>query len=74
MCHQIFQERFLNCFLLLTSTVYFSYSAFLHIFSVSRERTDLEILVGEHKRERYGGSNLGANSNSTNSTQKKGVS
>ena len=34
----------------------------------------LEFLVGEHKRGRYGESNLGTNYNSANKTQKKGVS
>ena len=59
--------------LLLRSTVYFSYSAFPRIFSVSREGPDLGIF-GEHKKGRYGGSNLGGNYNSANNTKKKGVS
>ena len=49
MCHQIFEESFLNSFLL-TSTVYFSYSAFLRIFSVSREGPDLEIFGGRTQK------------------------
>ena len=72
MCHQIFEENFLKCFLLI-STVYFSYSAFLRVFSVSREGPDLGFLVGKRKGGRYVGSNLGANYNYANNTQWKGV-
>ena len=72
-CHQIFEESFLNCFLL-TSTVYFSYSVFFRIFSVIVRDLILGFLVGEIKRGRYGGSNLGANYDSANNSQKKGVS
>ena len=53
---------------------YFSCSAFLRIFFVSREGPDLWILVGEHKSGRCGGNNLEVNYNSANNTQKKGVS
>ena len=73
MCHQIFEESFLDCFLL-ASTVYFSYSVFFCIFSVIVRDLILGFLVGEIKRGRYGGSNLGANYDSANNTQKKGVS
>ena len=48
----------------------FSNSAFLRIFSVSREGPGLG---GRTQRRRYGGSNLAANYNSANKTQKKGV-
>ena len=65
--HQIFGERSLNCFF--TSTVYFSYSAFLRILSVS-----CDFWWENTKGGDMGGSNLGANYNSANNTQKKGVS
>ena len=57
MSHQISEESFLNCFLL-TSTVYFWYSAFLRIFSVSREGLNLGIFGGRKlKREDMGEAN-----------------
>ena len=44
------------------------------MFSVSLEEPDLGFLVREQKRGRYGRSNLGANYDSANNPQKKGVS
>ena len=49
MCHQIFEKSVLKRFLL-TSTVYISYSAFLRIFSVSREGPNLGIFGGRTER------------------------
>ena len=72
MCHQIFEESFLNCFLL-TSTVFF-HTVHVFIFFASRDGPDLGIFAGEHKRGGFGGSNLDVNYDSAYNKQKKGVS
>ena len=73
MCHQIFEETFVNCFLL-TPAVYFSYSVCLPIFSVSDEEPDLGIFGGRTQKGEIWGSSLAANYDSANNTQKEGVS
>ena len=69
-----FWRKFFKLFLFTSAVFFFIECISSHIFCRDLRDLILGFLVGEHKRERYGESNLGANYNSAQSTYKKGAS